>query len=135
MLCNLDAFNKLPKIYQSIFEAACYEGHTWMMAKYDAQNPAALRRLVAAGAQLRPFPRNVMEAAFKAANELYAELSAKNPRFKRVYESWVAFRDEQVLWWSVAEHSFESYMIALTQPQESLMPKCEIAKRTAGRCA
>ena len=27
-----------------------------MLAKYDALNPAALKRLVAAGAQLRPFP-------------------------------------------------------------------------------
>ncbi len=114
MLCNIDAFNKLPKIYQSIFEAACYEAHTWMTAKYDAQNPAALRRLVAAGAQLRPFPRAVMDAAFKAAHELYVELSAKNPRFKKIYDTWLPFRDEQLLWWSVAEHSFESYMIAAT---------------------
>ena len=28
-------------------------------AKYDAQNPAALRRLIAGGAQLRPFPQDV----------------------------------------------------------------------------
>jgi TRAP-type mannitol/chloroaromatic compound transport system substrate-binding protein len=119
MLCNLDAFNRLPKTYQSILEAACFEGHAWMNAKYDAQNPPALRRLVAAGAQLRPFPRNVMDAALKVANELYAELSAKNPRFKKVYESWVAFRDEEVLWWSVAEHSFESYMIAATSSRRA----------------
>ena len=114
MLCNLDAFNKLPKTYQAIFEAACYEAHVWMTAKYDAQNPAALRRLVVAGAQLRPFPRAVMEAAYQASHELYAELSAKNPRFKKVYEPWVQFRDAQVLWWRVAEHNFESFMIAAT---------------------
>ena len=29
----------------------------WSLAKYDSGNPAALRRLVAAGAELRPFPR------------------------------------------------------------------------------
>ncbi|HKH29130.1 MAG TPA: TRAP transporter substrate-binding protein [Sphingomicrobium sp.] len=114
MLCNLDAFNKLPKTYQAIFEAACYEAHVWMTAKYDAQNPAALRRLVVAGAQLRPFPRAVMETAYKASHELYAELSAKNPRFKKVYDPWVQFRDAQVLWWRVAEHNFESFMIAAT---------------------
>ncbi len=28
-----------------------------MMAKYDAVNPPALRRLLANGVQLRPFPR------------------------------------------------------------------------------
>ncbi len=39
------------------------------MAKYDARNPAALRRLVGAGAQLRPYSQEIMDAAFKAANE------------------------------------------------------------------
>jgi TRAP-type mannitol/chloroaromatic compound transport system substrate-binding protein len=112
LLCNLEAYNKLPKVYQSIVQAACYDAHTWMMAKYDAQNPAAMRRLVASGAVLRPFPRSVMDAAYKASNEINAELSAKNPRFKKIYDSWVRFRDEQVLWWRVAEYSFESYMIA-----------------------
>ena len=58
----------------------------WMMAKYDAGNPAALKRLVAAGAQLRPFTPAVMEACFKAANEVYAEISATNADFKKVYD-------------------------------------------------
>jgi TRAP-type mannitol/chloroaromatic compound transport system substrate-binding protein len=35
-------------------------------AKYDARNPGALRRLVGGGAQLKPFPQEVMEAALKA---------------------------------------------------------------------
>ncbi len=34
------------------------------------KNPAALRRLVSAGAQLRPFPQEMMEACYKASNEL-----------------------------------------------------------------
>lgn len=29
-----------------------------------------------------------MEAAFTAATDLYNELSAKNPRFKKVYDNW-----------------------------------------------
>ena len=82
-----------------------------MQAKYDAANPAALKRLVAAGAQLRPFPQPVMEACFKAANELYAETSAANADFKKVYESTVAFRNDQYLWWQVAEYGFDTFMI------------------------
>ena len=38
-----------------------------MLAKYDARNPAALRRLVGAGTQLRPFPQEILEAAYKAS--------------------------------------------------------------------
>ena len=38
----------------------------------------ALRSLVGAGAQLRPFPQEMLDAAYKATNEVYAEISAKN---------------------------------------------------------
>ena len=61
--------------------------NTWMLANYDAHNPAALKRLVAGGAQLRPFSQGVLEACFKAANEVYAEITAKNADFKKIYET------------------------------------------------
>ena len=53
--------------------------NNWMQAKYDAENPPALRRLVANGALLRPFSREMMQAAYKAAFEVYDEIAAKNP--------------------------------------------------------
>src|SRR5947208_7385996 len=62
---NTAAWEKLPKDYQAALEAACYEANVDMVAKYDAVNPPALRRLVAAGVQLRPFPREIMEASYK----------------------------------------------------------------------
>jgi TRAP-type mannitol/chloroaromatic compound transport system substrate-binding protein len=82
-----------------------------MTAKYDAANPAALKRLISGGAQLRAFPPSVMDAAFKAANEIYAELAAGNADFKKVYDACVAFRGDQYLWWQVAEYGFDSFMI------------------------
>jgi TRAP-type mannitol/chloroaromatic compound transport system substrate-binding protein len=108
---NLGKWNELPKSYQSIVHSASHVANTMMMAKYDAANPAALRRLVAGGAVLRPFPQPVLEACFKAANELYVETSAANADFKRVYESTVAFRGDQYLWWQVAEYGFDTFMI------------------------
>jgi TRAP-type mannitol/chloroaromatic compound transport system substrate-binding protein len=110
MMVNTAQWEQLPKTYQSVLEAACAEANTWMVAKYDAVNPAALRRLVGNGAVLRPFTREIMEACLKAANELYAETSAKNPKFKKVYDSWVKFRDEQLLWFRVAENTFDNFM-------------------------
>ena len=59
-----------------------------MQAKYDALNPPALKRLVAAGAQLRPFSPEILQACCKAARELYAETSAKNANFKKIYDSY-----------------------------------------------
>jgi len=106
---NEKKWNELPKHYQAAFETACNEVTTLMEAKYDAQNPPALRRLVASGTQLRPFPRAVMEAAEKASYEVYDEMSAKSPHFKRIYPEWKKFRDEQFLWFRVAEQTYDNY--------------------------
>jgi TRAP-type mannitol/chloroaromatic compound transport system substrate-binding protein len=108
---NIAKWNELPKTYQSIVHSASHVANTLMQAKYDAVNPAALKRLVAAGAQLRPFSQPVMEACFRAANELYSETSAANPDFKTVYDAVVAFRGDQYLWWQVAEYGFDTFMI------------------------
>jgi TRAP-type mannitol/chloroaromatic compound transport system substrate-binding protein len=107
---NTAEWAKLPKEYQNIVEAACWEADLYMLAKYDAQNPAALKRLVAGGVQLRRFSNEILTAAYKAGNEVYAELSKQSPHFKKIYESMVAFRTEQLLWFQVAEKGFDDFM-------------------------
>jgi TRAP-type mannitol/chloroaromatic compound transport system substrate-binding protein len=96
-------------------EAAGLEAQVWMVAKYDAANPAALRRLVAGGAKLHPFPREVMQACWQSANKLYDETASKNPKFKKIYEPWKKFRDEEILWFQVVEQSFDNYMAAASR--------------------
>ncbi|MEO8560349.1 MAG: TRAP transporter substrate-binding protein DctP, partial [Rhodospirillales bacterium] len=73
---NIKQWEALPKSYQNILEAACAEANVWMPAKYDAQNPPALRRLIAGGTQLKAFSREIMLACYKASLELYDETSA-----------------------------------------------------------
>ncbi len=111
MLVNLDKWNSIPKHYQAAFHAAAQEAGMWMTAKYDAQNPHAIKRLAGAGAQLKPFPAEVMDASWKAANELYGEINAKNAWFKKVYDHFTAFRADQYLWLQVADYTMDSYMI------------------------
>jgi TRAP-type mannitol/chloroaromatic compound transport system substrate-binding protein len=106
---NLKAWESLPKSYQSVLELACGEANATMVAKYDAQNPAALHRLVGGGTQLRPFSREIMAACYKAANEVYAETAAKNAKFKKIYDQWVKFRDEEFLWFRVAENTYDNF--------------------------
>jgi len=107
---NTAKYNELPAEYKAALLAGCHAGNTHMMAKYDALNPAALRKLVAGGTQLRPFPRAVMDACYKAAMELYVETSAKNANFKKVYDHMTAFQKEQLLWFRVTEGTFDQYM-------------------------
>ncbi|MBC8119100.1 MAG: TRAP transporter substrate-binding protein [Burkholderiaceae bacterium] len=110
LFINQAAWDQLPKEYQTIVEIAAGTAHTDMLARYDAKNPAALRRLVGGGTQLRAFSRPIMEAAWKASNETYAELSASNPRWKKIYEDYARFRDDQVRWFRVTEDSFTNFM-------------------------
>jgi len=109
-MVNQAEWAKLSKEYQNILEAACWESNTWMVAKYDAQNPAALKRLIGGGTQLRAFSKDVMIASYKASLEVYKEAGEKSPAFKKIYDSMVAFRTEQLLWFRVAEKGFDDFM-------------------------
>jgi len=102
-------------MYKEAIAAAAGDTVSWSVAKYDTQNPRALRELVAAGTKFLPFPQSVMEACFNAANELYAETVAKNPKFKKVYEPWKAYRDEQFLWFRVAELTYANFAFTAGQ--------------------
>ena len=108
---NLDKFNALPKSYQAVLRAACSVANQTMLARYDQQNTPALKRLVAGGTQLRPFPEPVLEACFKAATEFYAETSATNPDFKKCIEAMYAQRASGYLWWQIAENTFDTFMM------------------------
>ena len=110
-MINTAKWKELPKTYQAIVTAAAAYANIDMQAKYDARNPAALRRLVGAGTQLRPFPQEVLEAGYKAANEVYEETSAKNPDFKKIWDNMRAFRNEEYLWFQVAEYTYDNFMI------------------------
>lgn len=108
---NLEKWNSLPKAYQAVVRSAAQTANTIMMARYDMQNPAALRRLVKEGAILRPFSEPVLDACFKASNDAYAELSAMNPQFKKTYDAMIAVRAEDYLWFQLSEHTSDTYMM------------------------
>jgi len=108
---NIDKLNALPKNYQAILANAAAHVNGWIPARYDMQNPGALKRLVANGAQLRPFPNEVLDACLTATNELWTEISAKNADFKKAIDAMQAYRADQYLWWQVAEYTNDSFMI------------------------
>jgi len=112
-LVNVEKWHELPKSYQAVLLAAARDAGNWMTGKYDAANPPAIKRLVAGGVLLRPFSQDIMEACYKAANQVYAETGAINPRFKKLYESLAAFRSDSYLWWQVAEMGFDSFQVRM----------------------
>ena len=120
---NKAKWESLPKEYQAMLQAACAEAYIWMVAKYDALNPAALKRLLAGGTILSPFPNDVMAASYKASEENYREVASKNAKFRKVYEPWLKFRDEQVQWFSIAEGRFDSFMVGTQRTAQKVQSK------------
>ena len=112
LLVNIKAWEALPKDYQAILESACADAYDWVLTKYDAGNPAALKRLVANGVKLLPFSNDIMAACYKASQEVYDGIAAKNAKFNKVYEPWKKFRDEQVQWFSIAENRYDNFMVS-----------------------
>ena len=110
-LVNRDAWAKLPGEYQGMFEAAAAESATVMQARYDAQNPAALERLVAAGVELRAFSTDILEAAHNAARSYMEELAAKDTGYSRVYSPWKQFRRSSFQWFGKAEHAYNQFAL------------------------
>jgi TRAP-type mannitol/chloroaromatic compound transport system substrate-binding protein len=112
LIVNLEKWNALPKSYQSIVSRACDAASSWMLAKYDVVNAPALKRLVAAGTVLKPFPQPVMEAFYKAAAEQHAEQAAKDAHYKKALDSTAAFRKAQLGWLQVSDHAMDAFALS-----------------------
>jgi len=108
---NSAEWDKLPKHYQGALRSAAAQAHIDSIAHYDAINPPALRRLVAAGAKLHVFPAEVLDAAYQATMELYEDLSASSPTFKKLYQSQREFQRDASLWNQVSEFAYDSTII------------------------
>jgi TRAP-type mannitol/chloroaromatic compound transport system substrate-binding protein len=111
ILINQAKWEALPANYKAILTAAASLAGASMQAKYDARNPDSLKKLVVDGAKLKPFGAEIMDAANAAANAVYAELAADNDRFARILSAYLAFRNEEYLWFQVGEVAYDNYLV------------------------
>jgi TRAP-type mannitol/chloroaromatic compound transport system substrate-binding protein len=112
---NQKHWDNLPPAYQAALETACAEANNWMITAYDARNPVALLRLVAAGAVLKPFPQEILAICEKTTFEHYDEIAKTNEAFRTVYEPWKKFRSDILLWFNIAEYSLDSFILRSEQ--------------------
>ncbi|MCK0512171.1 TRAP transporter substrate-binding protein [Aromatoleum buckelii] len=112
VLINTKAFNSLSNEYKAIVRQAASDAHVSVQATYDGRNPTALKQLIAEGAKLSRLPKEVMDAAFKASREVYAELNDKNPNWKKIYADYSRFQADAYQWEGIAEGSYDQYMSA-----------------------
>ncbi len=107
---NRRAWEELPAAYRELLEAATREANQGMLARYDVENPPALRRLVEDhGVQLRTFPDGVLEEAWEESNALLDDLAAGAPDFRRILEAWRTFRNDSFRYFSGNELGYQAF--------------------------
>ncbi len=111
LMFNKAKFDELPANYKSLVRTAAQATDADMLAKYDYLNPAAIKKLVANGAKLKPFSQEILSACFDKANEVYAEMEASNEDFKKIWDSIKAFRKDHFLYAQVAEYNYDTFMM------------------------
>ncbi len=107
---NKSQWDKLPQEYQEIFKTAAMEANLNMLSKYEALNRQAMQRLVEGGTKIVPYPTEILQAAKKAAFELYEQNATENPAFRKIYEQWNQFRQQVAQWNRINELSFANFM-------------------------
>jgi TRAP-type mannitol/chloroaromatic compound transport system substrate-binding protein len=108
-LVNLQEWNKLPKLYQQMFQSAAAEANLRVLAKYDTANSETLTQLLAKDTKLLPFSAEILKAARRSAFEIYEDLATEHAEFKEIYQAWNEFRSQIHQWNRMNELSFSSF--------------------------
>ena len=95
---NTAAWAKLKPQTQAQIETACTAGVIMSLAKAEALQGDILAKFEKEGVQLRQFGKPMLDAFAKASKEVLAEESAKDPMFKKVYDSMSAFQNKNRKW-------------------------------------
>jgi TRAP-type mannitol/chloroaromatic compound transport system substrate-binding protein len=112
LLVHRKAYEALPVDYKAIVKAASSVAHADMLAKYDALNPHALKQLVVAKTKVLPFSSPVLDAAFRAAMEVFSHNESRSPQWKKIYADMRDFQRDQIFWFRFAEARYDSFMSA-----------------------
>ncbi len=105
-LINKKAFDKLPADLQAIVLAATKVANSDMLAEYTARNNAALETLVNKHkVQLKPYPAEVLAQLKALADDVVAEEAQGDEMSKKVYDSYIAFREQATEWHEVSEQA------------------------------
>jgi TRAP-type mannitol/chloroaromatic compound transport system substrate-binding protein len=112
MMVSQRAYDQLPDAYKHVLEVATAEENYKMLEKYDASNPEALQRLIAEGVDVRAFPQDVMQAAWREARTVLEGHAAANPQFARIYEPWLEFREKSFRYFEGVEQEYARFAFA-----------------------
>lgn len=104
---NKKELESLPKDLQSIVLHACRVSADELSAEYTARNASALETLVTQhNVQVKKLPDDVLNKLRELSNAVVAEMAAKDPFVKKVFESVQAFQKQAVAWHDISERAY-----------------------------
>ena len=107
LIINKDVWDDLPFHLQKIIEVAARATNQNMLDEFTARNSGAMRNIKERyGIEPKPLPPEVMSEFKRFAIQYYEELSASDPEFARVYDSYRGFLEEVQAWHLVSEEAY-----------------------------
>jgi TRAP-type mannitol/chloroaromatic compound transport system substrate-binding protein len=98
LIMNRDAWDELPPSYQKMIEVGCNEANIWLVGAAEATQGEAIAFHESQGVTIHTWPPEFIEAFRSAWLEVAAEQAAADPEWARVYDSYIAFRDNYSKW-------------------------------------
>lgn len=106
-IINQQALQALPADLQSIVLNACKVVNQQMTADYTTQNHQALQTLKNRHkVEVLKLPEDALQTLKILSDEVVAEVAGKDKLSQKVYESFIAYRDQVAQWTEVSELSY-----------------------------
>ena len=98
-IVSLKAWEALDSEFKAIVAHACVVEASFALSEMERLNAEALVALTTRlNVKLRTFPNDLIGAARKEAVDVLADLAARNEKSRKVYASYVAFRERTAAW-------------------------------------
>lgn len=111
---NKKLWDKLPESDQQIIKNACDAENMAGLAEFNSRNGGALNELREKhGVQLHKFSDNILTQLGEAAGDVMSDLANEGDIVKRVYDSYIKFRKNELAWMKFAD---QGYLNARTLP-------------------
>lgn len=107
LICNLKAWNELPKELQIMIETTAAATTAWMLAEFEAKNLQALQELKQKHKiEVLEFPAEVLKKLKQLTTETLDEEAKKDPTFKQVLQAYRAFSKNNDAWQDISEGAY-----------------------------
>lgn len=107
LMVNKKAYDGLSKELQLIIKCACATENELMAAEYHANNIKAYNTLKKKyNVDIRPYPKEVMEAFLKTSNEVVAEIGQQDKISREIYESYHQYKEYSIKAGAIAERAY-----------------------------